>query len=116
LTEPGEPIVLGPRTIMSLGLVLHELATNAAKYGALSVSEGQIRIGWQVEEANSILRLWWVESGGPTVTAPTATGYGTKLIQSATSFTLGGHVEQEFTADGLKTEIVIPLGDGPLPG
>lgn len=110
LIEPGATVVLDPRTIMSLSLVLHELATNAAKYGALSVSDGQVRISWQVEEESNQLRLKWEENGGPPVASPARTGYGTELIQSAIDYSLGGHVEQNYAADGLQAEIVIPLG------
>jgi two-component sensor histidine kinase len=113
--EPGAPVVLGPHTIMSLSLVLHELATNAAKYGALSVAGGQVRVSWRVEEDNSRLRLNWVESGGPPVSPPAKTGYGTKLIQSSTTYSLSGQVEQKYAAGGLEAEIVIPLGSAPLP-
>jgi len=114
--EPGAPMDLGPRTMMSLSLVLHELATNAAKYGALSVPGGRVRVGWQVQEADSRLRLNWAESGGPPVTTPATTGYGTQLIQSAVTYTLGGQVEQRYEAGGLEAEIVIPLGTTSLPG
>lgn len=113
--EPGADVELAPRVIMSLSLVLHELATNAAKYGALSGSGGRVRIGWQVEEGNTQLRLKWVESGGPPVTPPPKTGYGTQLIQSATTYSLGGKVEQKYAAGGLEAEIVIPLGSAPRP-
>jgi two-component sensor histidine kinase len=111
--EPGAAVELGPRTIRSLGLVLHELATNAAKYGALSVSGGQVRVSWQIEEAESQFRIKWVESGGPPVTPPATTGFGTRLIQSATSYGLGGQVEQEYAEGGLVAEIVMPLGESP---
>ena len=114
--EPGADVVLGPRSLMSLSLVLHELATNAAKYGALSASGGRVRINWQVEEEDSRLRLKWVESGGPPVTPPATTGYGTQLIQAATTYSLGGQVEQKYGVGGLETEIVIPLGSASLPG
>lgn len=110
----GPPVVLGPQTIMTLGLVLHELATNAAKYGALSVPGGQVSVSWLVEEAGGQLRLRWAESGGPSVSAPTTTGYGTQLIRSATS--LGGQVKQDYRPDGLEVEIDIPLGKGTRPG
>ncbi len=93
---------------MSLSLVLHELATNAAKYGALSVAGGLVHVSWHIEEENTRLRLNWVDSGGPAVVA--TTGYGTQLIQSATTYSLGGRVEQDYAAGGLEAEIVIPLG------
>jgi two-component sensor histidine kinase len=112
--EPGAPAELAPRTIMSLSLILHELATNAAKYGALSVSGGKVRVGWQVEEADSRLRLNWVESDGPPVSPRATTGYGTHLIQSAAAYTLGGKVKLEYAVSGLKAEIVIPLGKAAL--
>lgn len=114
--EPGAAVELSPRTIQSLSLVLHELATNAAKHGALSVSGGRIRVGWVVEEENSRVRLRWVESGGPPVTPPTTTGYGTLLIESLTTYNLGGQVEQDYAASGLRAVIVIPLGSSPPPG
>lgn len=60
---PGAAVELGARTVMSLSLVLHELATTAATYGALSASGGQVQVNWQVEEDGSRLRLHWVESG-----------------------------------------------------
>lgn len=109
LIDSGASIEVPPRAIMSLSLVLHELATNAAKYGALSVPDGQIRVHWQTEGDSNRLRIIWVESGGPPVSAPTRTGYGTKLIKSAVSYGIGGHVEQRYAAGGLETEIVIPL-------
>jgi two-component sensor histidine kinase len=113
---PSPDVELGPRTIMSLSLILHELATNAAKYGSLSVPAGQVQVSWQLEEQNSQIRLRWVESGGPPVTPPTKAGYGTELIQSATTYNLGGQVELNYPPAGLEAEIVIPLGSVSLPG
>jgi two-component sensor histidine kinase len=101
--------VLGPRTISALSLVLHELATNAAKYGALFTPGGRVRVSWRLQEPDGELRLEWEESGGPAVTPPATTGYGTHLIRSTTTYSLGGQVEQEYAAGGLKTEVVIPL-------
>src|SRR3546814_1202454 len=92
---------------MSLSLVLHELATNAAKYGALSVSGGRVQVSWQVEDANGQLRIKWAESGGPPVTPPATTGYGTRLIQYNNTYSLGGQVEQEYAIGGLEAEIVL---------
>ncbi|RUV75908.1 MAG: histidine kinase [Mesorhizobium sp.] len=113
---PGVAVELDTRALQSLSLVLHELATNAAKYGALSVSDGQVRVSWRIEEGNCRLRLRWVESGGPPVTPPATTGYGTELIQSATTYSLGGQVELKYLVGGLETEIVIPLGSAARPG
>jgi two-component sensor histidine kinase len=107
--EPGAPVVLSPRTIMSLSLVLHELATNAAKYGALSAAGGRVRVGWGVE-GDGRLRLRWAESGGPPVTPPAATGYGTQLIEATVTYNLGGRVDQRYEPGGLEADIVVPLG------
>lgn len=93
-----------------LSLVLHELSTNAVKYGALSAG-GQVRISWQVDQEGQ-LRLNWVETGGPPVTPPEKTGFGTRLIQSLVSYSLEGHVEQTYAAEGLQVEVVIPLEGG----
>ena len=111
--DPSPAVAFNSRAIMSLSLVLHELATNAAKHGALSVPDGQVQVGWSVEEDGSRLRLLWIERGGPPVSPPLKTGYGTKLIQSSTTYSLGGHVEQRYATGGLEAEITIPLGTGP---
>lgn len=113
---PGASVELGPRTIVALSLVLHELATNAAKYGALSASGGEVRVSWKVGEEPRELRLKWAESGGPPVNPPSATGYGTELIHSATTYSLGGQVDQDYAAGGLQAEIVIPLENASPPG
>lgn len=110
IVEDGPEITLAPRTIMSLGMVLHELATNAVKHGSLGVPGGQVHVGWTLEEGSGLLRLHWSEVGGPPVSAPTAKGYGTKLITATTSYSLHGTLEQDYAQDGLHTQIVIPLG------
>jgi two-component sensor histidine kinase len=114
--SPGAAVELSPRTFMSLSLLVHELATNAAKYGALSVSAGRVQVGWDVEEEGSQLRLNWVERGGPPVTKPATTGFGSQLIHSATTYSLGGQVELKYPVSGFEAEIVIPLGSASLPG
>ena len=108
--EEGASVKLSARMLLSLGLIMHELATNALKYGALSRSGGQVRVSWRVDPENGRLSLKWSEAGGPPARPPTRTGYGTELIQSTASYTLGGHVEQNYAAAGLQAEIVIPLG------
>lgn len=103
---------LGPQALLSLSLVLHELTTNAAKYGALSVSGGQVHVDWTTDAANAELRLTWVEKGGPPVAPPDRQGYGTQLIESSIVYSLGGRVEQNFASGGLVTELTIPLPSG----
>ncbi|WP_367153811.1 HWE histidine kinase domain-containing protein [Mesorhizobium sp.] len=113
--EPGPPVALASKEIMSLSLVLHELATNAVKYGALSVASGQVDIRWQLEDPH-MLRIMWSERGGPPVAAPTSTGYGTQLIQFAIAYNLGGRVEQAYHPHGLEAQIVVPLERATRPG
>jgi PAS domain S-box-containing protein len=115
VNSTGPSVLVSPDMASPISLVLHELATNAAKYGALSSSDGQIHVSWQVEDENSRLRIKWEESGGPPVTQPATTGYGTQLIQSATTYSLGGQVEQRYAEGGLKVQITIPLGNASHP-
>ncbi len=104
--QRGPPVDLPSRALVSLSLIFHELATNAVKYGALSVPGGHVRVGWQVDRDE--LRFTWIERGGPAVTPPTKTGFGSDLIRSATSYNLGGRAEQHFAPEGLTAEIVMP--------
>ncbi|NEV76209.1 PAS domain-containing protein [Rhodopseudomonas sp. BR0C11] len=113
--ESGPAVVLAPRSLGSLSLVLHELATNAAKYGALSAPGGQVRVTWAIDADKQELRLSWVETGGPAVTPPASTGYGTELIRSVTSYSLGGRSELDYAVEGLRAEIIIPLRSESLP-
>jgi two-component sensor histidine kinase/PAS domain-containing protein len=107
----GEPVQLDARQSLSVSLVLHELATNAAKYGALSVPDGRVRLSWQVEHADEErrVRLHWQESGGPPVTPPQAAGFGTELIRRAFGFELGGTADLAFEPEGVRLEASFPL-------
>ncbi|WP_077961893.1 PAS domain-containing sensor histidine kinase [Ensifer adhaerens] len=108
--EPSKPVSLTPSRALSLSLILHELATNAVKYGALSTSTGKITIRWTIERASKKhLRLIWQESGGPPVTPPTTTGFGTRLIEFSVKGEMGGRVELNYAPKGLAIEIVTPL-------
>ncbi|CDZ72030.1 Putative two-component sensor histidine kinase with PAS/PAC domains [Neorhizobium galegae bv. orientalis] len=87
----GPPIRLLPRAALALAMGLHELTTNALKYGALSTLNGQVAINWQiVEGAEPLLRLTWTESGGPPVVAPSRRGFGVRLIERSLAQDLGG--------------------------
>lgn len=111
LVEPGPAVPLASKQMMSLSLILHELATNAIKYGALSIPEGQVRVRWDVEEASAPhLPLIRQEGGGPPVAPPASSGFGTQLIEFAVSRELGGRVELNYAPAGLVVEIVAPLG------
>ena len=108
----GEDIVLRQRAVLTLAMAFHELTTNAAKYGALSVPCGLIEIRWQVRDddgSRPLLRIEWVEQGGPTVAEPQQRGFGSKLIEGSIAAELGGSARLAFKPAGLRCEIVIPL-------
>ena len=92
-----------------LALVIHELATNAAKYGALSTSEGQVTI--DISEIGGQLELVWAEKGGPVIDGPpTRHGFGTSLADLSVSRQLGGQILKEWPSDGLKVIMRIKAG------
>jgi PAS domain S-box-containing protein len=107
----GPPVTLSPKQGLALGLVLHELATNAAKYGALSAAAGRIRVVWNVQNRgrNRQVRLKWEERGGPKVRPPTRCGFGTTLISRTFEYELGGAAELLFAARGLRCQATFPL-------
>ena len=107
--------LLKPREVLNLALVIHELATNAAKYGSLSVHGGMVEIDWVVQEHDQ-LALDWRESGGPPVVEPSREGFGTKLMQSALGQRPGNAVVLDFKPGGLHCHIDVSLdGDQPPP-
>jgi two-component sensor histidine kinase len=104
----GPPVPLGPRAVTTLALVLHELATNAAKYGALSVPGGSLDVEWSCVDDNLILK--WSESGGPELAGPPkAEGFGTVLSNHSVRGQLGGTLSNHWNADGLVAVLSIPL-------
>ena len=108
----GEDVTLSPKATLSLGLVLHELATNAAKHGALSAPGGQVSVAWEVlngADARS-LRLVWRERGGPPVPAAPRKGFGRVLIEQAAAYDLGGRATLDLRPDGAVYELEAPLG------
>ena len=108
----GEPIRLKPQQALGFGLALHELATNAAKYGALSVPHGRLDISWRAETDESgrkRLSMDWVEQGGPAVEPPKRLGFGSRLIERSIRDELGGLLEMRFQPDGLRCSLHLPL-------
>ncbi|TNC11459.1 HAMP domain-containing protein [Methylobacterium terricola] len=103
----GPPVSLTPAVALPLGMAIHELATNAAKYGALSAEAGQVAVEWQV--GPDTLSLRWRESGGPPVAPPARTGFGTRLIRTSLERELAGEVRLDFAAGGLACLISVPL-------
>ena len=107
----GKVIVLDSTTALSLGLVFHELATNAAKYGALSAETGRLKVRWELtgEGETGTISIDWMESGGPVVRTPRRKGFGSRLIEGSVTGRLGGTVETDFARDGLRCRLVFPV-------
>lgn len=97
--------------VQPLSMILHELATNAVKYGALSSTSGKVFIAWDIKQRDGqhTLLLEWREAGGPVVAAPTRNGFGTKLIDFA-SRAEGGAAAFEYEPGGLRVQIDLPIG------
>jgi two-component sensor histidine kinase len=102
----GPNVLLTPGCFTVLALVLHEMLTNAAKYGALS-DNGTVAIDWRVDGDGSLL-LDWVESGGPAVVAPTRRGFGSTVIERSIPYDLGGHAEINYRLAGIEAQFCIP--------
>jgi len=98
---------LNPKAAVALGMGIHELATNAVKYGALSVPDGRVAVTWSVEDG--VLRLIWTERGGPPVTPPARRGFGARLLERGLAAELSGGVELTYDATGLICEMALPV-------
>jgi PAS domain S-box-containing protein len=107
----GPAVEVGSKAVLPLMLMLHELATNAAKYGALSQPGGRIAVSWDVSGpvGAETFRLAWVESGGPPVSPPTHQGFGTKLIERGLAGQLGAEVRLTYAAGGASCVLETPL-------
>jgi two-component sensor histidine kinase len=107
MTCSGPDMQLKPREAVHLGLVLHELGTNARKYGALKVPEGRLSVTWNL--TGHYLEITWAESGGPTVSPPTRQGFGTLLIERGLKDSLGGEARITFAPTGVTCDMRLPL-------
>jgi two-component sensor histidine kinase len=103
----GPAIDVSPKHALALSLALHELATNATKYGALSSPEGRVTVQWGVQE--SMLHLDWQESGGPPVEPPTQNGLGTRLLEELVVRDLAGDTKLTYDASGVRCRIIAAL-------
>jgi two-component sensor histidine kinase len=104
-------VVVTAEAAQALGLAIHELATNAIKYGALSVPAGKVSVSWALEgdaDATRALLLNWVEQDGPQVTPPQRKGFGHIVIGEMVERSLGAKVAMEFAAEGLNWSVSIP--------
>ncbi len=103
----GSDVLLNPASAQTIALALHELATNAAKYGSLSVPGGGLALSWRVE--NRIIKFDWRESGGPATSAPNRKGFGTRIIVASIEQQLGGKVLLNWHTEGLACAFTIPF-------
>ncbi|MEO6247324.1 MAG: PAS domain-containing protein [Sphingomicrobium sp.] len=102
----GPDVIIDDRSATPLALLFHEMATNAAKYGALSTAGGMVRIEISVEGGRTLLR--WRERGGPKVAVPAGEGFGSRLIAMSVKQQLDGTIERHWNADGLEANVTIP--------
>jgi two-component sensor histidine kinase len=110
LTLNGPNVALDPAMAVSLGMIFHELATNAAKYGALSPGDGRVLVNWSVHNlSDPHLTITWRETGGPSVATPDRRGFGSRLIERNVRHDLAGTVELHYLNNGFTAEITIPL-------
>jgi two-component sensor histidine kinase/integral membrane sensor domain MASE1 len=105
----GPDLTLSPDAGQALSMVLHELATNAAKHGALSTDKGRVSVRWN--RARDALRIVWLECGGPAVHPPREHGYGTDVIRNLVPYELAGTVDLVFASEGLRCVINIPVSE-----
>lgn len=111
----GPDLAVGPKAALSLALMAHELATNAVKYGALSVPEGSVVLRWEVESrgggtGDAVIHLLWREQGGPPVVEPSRKGFGTRLIERGLVGAIGGAVTLAYPESGVTCTVTAPLG------
>jgi PAS domain S-box-containing protein len=104
----GPHIPVHPRVAQAIAIVLHELTTNAAKYGALSVADGHVAIAW-VRRSQDRLSLTWTETGGPLIAPPTRVGFGTHVMETLIKLDLGGELRFDWRAEGLVCAIEIQI-------
>jgi PAS domain S-box-containing protein len=110
----GPELEVGPNLATALGMTLHELCTNALKYGALSVDTGHVEITWSSETVGErrIMNFDWCEVGGPAVTPPAEVGFGLNLITRATATGIGSNVTHTFHPEGVRCTICLPIDQG----
>lgn len=103
----GPEVLLEPQAFSTLALVVHELLTNSAKYGALCDSVGKVDVKWQVESSGQ-LKIEWAEEGGPPVQAPTRRGFGSTIIERSIPYDLNGEAQIDYRLAGFRAQFAIP--------
>jgi two-component sensor histidine kinase/CheY-like chemotaxis protein len=109
IVATGPNVSLQPAAAQSLALAIHELVTNAAKYGALSSDAGRVHLTWELQ--SDLLVLRWMEMGGPPTQAPSSPGFGTRIITASINGQLGGEASFEWHTDGLQCVLTVPRSD-----
>jgi len=104
----GPPLVLNPKAALTLGLVFHELSTNAAKYGALS-ARGLVDVSWDIDDGSGTVKIVWRETAGPAVATPERSGFGRFLLERGVAADLKGTVTLDFQSGGLVCTMFLPL-------
>jgi PAS domain S-box-containing protein len=110
IVATGPDVSLEPRTAQTLALALHELATNAVKYGALSADNGRVRASWELNPTS--LTFHWFESGGPPTKAPLSPGFGIRVIDASIQRQLEGEARFDWCPDGLHCSLTVPRREG----
>ncbi len=108
-TIEGDALEVSARAGRGIALTLNELCTNATKYGALSVSHGRVRVAWTADAQAGQFELVWTETGGPAVTPPSRTGFGSRLIDQAFARQLDGTATLEIPESGVICRLRAPL-------
>jgi PAS domain S-box-containing protein len=107
----GDNMIVTPEAAQNIGLAVHELSTNAAKYGALSVAEGRVKVAWSCVNGNGgdeLFRMHWIEAGGPQVVPPEHKGFGQVVLEQLAARALRGQAELRFEAAGVRWNLDIP--------
>jgi two-component sensor histidine kinase len=105
----GRTLHLNPASAQAIGLALHELATNAGKYGALSTDKGRVDICWGTDDNNFTMR--WIEHGGPPVSVPERRGFGTVVMEAMTARSVRGHVDLDYASSGVNWRLTCPAAN-----
>ncbi len=105
----GPSIALTPEIAVTMHLMVHELAVNATKHGALSVEGGRLDVSWSIDHGEAALDFRWIERGGPPVKAPEVRGFGSRLIEQGVVKDLGGRSQMQFDPEGLQFQMRTPL-------
>jgi two-component sensor histidine kinase len=110
----GPEVLIAPNVAISLGMIAHELATNAAKYGALSAPAGRVSVDWGMKGGGDThaLLISWREEGGPAAHEPDRRGFGSELMEAEVRQKLHGSIDLEYRVEGFSADILIPTGNG----